>query len=58
VTDNPHHARTGTDGRFEIRNVPPGTWTLRVWHETIGEQRIVVEVVPGRPTDLGDVLYR
>ena len=57
MTDNPHHALSGEDGRFEIRDVPPGTWTLRMWHERLGEKRISIEVAPGRATDLGTIPY-
>jgi hypothetical protein len=57
VTDNPHHARTGLDGHFEIRDVPPGQWTLRLWHERLGEQRISIEVLPGRTVDVGTLVY-
>ena len=53
MTENPHHALSSPDGRFEIRDVPPGTWTLRVWHERLGERQVEVDVLPGRTTDLG-----
>ncbi len=32
VLQNPFFARTTADGRFEIRNVPAGAYTLAVWH--------------------------
>lgn len=54
MTDNPLHARTGDDGRFEIRGVPPGTWTLRVWHERLGQQEIPIQVGPGR-SEVGSI---
>ena len=47
MTENPFHAKTGEDGRFEIRGVPPGPWTLRVWHETLGERKFTFDVPPG-----------
>jgi hypothetical protein len=32
VVDNPYYAMTTEDGRFEISDIPPGTYTLAVWH--------------------------
>jgi hypothetical protein len=32
VVDNPYYAMTTEDGRFEISDIPPGTYTLTVWH--------------------------
>jgi len=47
VTENPFHAKTEEDGRFEIRGVPPGIWSLRVWHERLGERKVVIDVRRG-----------
>jgi hypothetical protein len=33
VLDTALFAATGPDGRFEIQNVPPGQYRLRVFHE-------------------------
>jgi len=36
VFDNPYFALTPADGTATLRNVPPGTYVLGVWHETLG----------------------
>ena len=33
VFNHPFHTTTGDDGRYRIDNVPPGTYTVTVWHE-------------------------
>jgi Carboxypeptidase regulatory-like domain len=35
LTEHPYYALTGADGTFVIDNVPPGKYTLRLWHEGI-----------------------
>ncbi len=44
VTSNPYYAITDNHGRYAIHDVPPGTYTLRVWHERLGtlSQRVTV----------------
>ena len=36
VMEHPFHAVSGPGGEFSIANVPPGQYTLNVWHETLG----------------------
>jgi hypothetical protein len=36
AVDNPYYAVTGKDGRFEISEIPPGTYRVVVWHPQIG----------------------
>ena len=33
VSDSPWFAQAGADGKFTLKNVPPGTYELEVWHE-------------------------
>jgi plastocyanin len=44
VTDNPYFVQPDGDGTFRIEHVPPGTYTLKVWHERLAapEQKITV----------------
>lgn len=44
VIGTPYFAVTGKDGSFEIKNVPPGTYTVSAWHETYGTQEQMVTV--------------
>jgi plastocyanin len=32
VLDHPFHATTGPDGRFRIKGLPPGKYTIEAWH--------------------------
>ena len=36
VMEHPFHAVTGSAGEFLLDKVPPGKYTLNVWHETLG----------------------
>jgi hypothetical protein len=45
-------AVSGADGRFTIDNVPPGTYELRVWHESLKGAPQKITVVAGKPTDI------
>jgi plastocyanin len=47
VFKNPFFAVTGKDGSFEIKNLPPGTYTIKVWQEKLGTQTQSVTVGAG-----------
>jgi hypothetical protein len=36
VFNHPYFAVTGKDGSFELGNLPPGTYTIKAWHEKLG----------------------
>ncbi|HEX8141880.1 MAG TPA: carboxypeptidase regulatory-like domain-containing protein [Pyrinomonadaceae bacterium] len=44
VLKHPFFAVTKEDGSFEIKNVPPGTYTLEAWHEKFGTKTVQVKV--------------
>jgi len=63
VHDPRFAAITNADGSYEIKNVPPGKYTLKVWQERCGEKPLstekplVVEVKAGETVDAGVVNF-
>lgn len=45
VVAHPYFQVTGNSGAFELKNLPPGTYTLEAWHEKLG--RITQQVTLG-----------
>jgi hypothetical protein len=39
VVKNPFYAVSGSDGKFEIKGLPPGDYTIVFVHEKFGEQQ-------------------
>jgi len=48
VLDNPYFSVTGKDGAFTIENVPPGTYKLNAWHESLRTVSTEVTVEAGK----------
>ncbi len=46
VFTSPYFAVTGDDGSFELKNVPPGEYTIETWQEKYGVQTATVKVGP------------
>ena len=44
VLDHPYFAVTGPDGSFDLKGLPPGTYTIEAWHETLGTQTQTVTI--------------
>jgi hypothetical protein len=42
VVKSPFYAVTGPDGRFEIKGLPPGDYTIAFIQEKLGEQDVKV----------------
>ncbi|MGA8179842.1 MAG: carboxypeptidase regulatory-like domain-containing protein [Desulfobacterales bacterium] len=51
VLQNPYFDLTGKTGTFEIKNVPPGTYQLKVWDEKLKETSQQVTVKAGKTTN-------
>ena len=47
VVSHPYFAVSGEDGAFDIVGVPPGTYTVRTWHERFGPLTQTVSVTAG-----------
>jgi plastocyanin len=46
VMPHPYYAVSAADGSFEIKNLPPGEYTIAAVHERFGEQTMKVKVGP------------
>ena len=44
VMDHPYYAITGADGKFSLKGLPPGTYTVEAWHEKAGTQTAQVTI--------------
>lgn len=47
VLVHPFHAVTGSDGRYALRNLPPGDYVIEAWHERLGARTASVSVRAG-----------
>ena len=52
VAKNPYTVLTDADGGFTIADVPAGEYTLKIWHETLGESKQKVVVTSGGTTNV------
>jgi len=48
VHTNPYAAVTDANGSYTISGLPPGSYLLRVWHETLAEQRVPLVIHDGQ----------
>jgi hypothetical protein len=44
VLEHPYYAVTDTNGKFELKTLPPGTYTIEAWHERLGAQEQKVTI--------------
>jgi hypothetical protein len=44
VLNHPYFAVTDKDGKFDLKTLPPGTYTIEAWHEKLGtsEQKVTI----------------
>jgi hypothetical protein len=48
IFDNPYYAVPSSAGTFELKNVPPGTYTVEAWQEHLGTQDQSVTIAPNQ----------
>ncbi len=58
IADSPYVDVTEDGGKFEIKDVPPGTYTVEIWHETLGMKTEKVEVKSGATASLDVTLKK
>ena len=44
VVDHPYFSVTDKDGKFDLKTLPPGTYTIVAWHEKMGPQEQKVTI--------------
>jgi hypothetical protein len=52
AVESPYYAVSDADGKFTIADIPPGSYTVKIWHEKFGEQEQKVTITAGKPTAL------
>ncbi len=51
AVENPYYALSAKDGSYAIANVPPGTYTVQVWHPMVNKD-YTVTITPNQTTEL------
>ena len=52
VLDHPYFGTTAQDGRVTLGNLPPGTYTIEAWHETLGTRTLQVTIAAKESKDV------
>ena len=52
VLDHPYFAVTDKDGKFELKTLPAGTYTIEAWHERLGAQETKVTIAEKETNDV------
>lgn len=52
VSEHPYFSVTDDSGAFSLKDVPPGSYTVEVWHEKLGTQSKKIDVPAGGKIEL------
>lgn len=52
VVDNPYFGTTAPDGKVVLANLPPGTYTIEAWHESLGTRTQQVTIAAKENKDV------
>ena len=52
VLDHPYFGTTAQDGKVVLANLPPGTYTVEAWHETLGTRTQQVTIAAKESKDV------
>ena len=58
VLDHPYFGTTSPDGKVVLGNLPPGTYTIEAWHETLGARTQQVTIAAKETTDVAFTFAR
>jgi hypothetical protein len=58
VVTHPFFAVTRQDGTFEIKGLPPGTYTIEAWHERLGTQTQQVTITDAAPAVMAAMTFK
>jgi hypothetical protein len=46
VMTHPYFSVSDATGQFELKNLPPGEYTIEAWHEKLGAQSQRIKIEP------------
>jgi plastocyanin len=52
IVAHPYFAVTDASGRFSLPDLPPGTYTIEVWHEKLGTRTQQIAIAPQQKADV------